>query len=401
MKKQKWVKTRHKIIMSIVRFILRIITKFKYNFKYKKFKNQKTPHIILYNHQTVWDQFFVGLICNNKTYFVMSDDLASIRFVSPLLKWLLNPIPYKKASTDFTILRTCRQVVNEGGSIAISPEGNRTYSGKTEYMKDGIVKMIKFLKVPVAILHIKGGYGVHPRWANKKRRGPVSGEIYKVYQYDDYKDMSNEELFDLIQKDLYIDETVASGPYKSNANAEYLERVIYNCPKCGFTKFVSKKDILTCTTCNMKLRYNSYKQFEGLNIQPPFNSVGEWYDYQQKYLYNLNLLEMNCDDALFEDVAKFSQVIPRKKKLVIDEEAKLIMYPNRIEIICHDATRVYYFNEISSSGVFGKNKLNFYIGNDIYQFKGDVHFNAMKYVNVFYKYRIEKGIEADGKFLGL
>lgn len=401
MKKQKWVKFRHRIVMFFLRIVMWIWTVIGYNYRYKRFKGQKEPHLIFYNHQTVWDQFFVGLICNNKTYFVMSDDLSSIRFVSPLLKWLVNPIPYKKSSTDFTILRNCRQVVSEGGSIAISPEGNRTYSGKTEYIKEATVKMIKFLKIPVAIIHIEGGYGVFPRWADKKRRGKVTGSVYKVYKYEDYKDMTNDELYDLLQKDLYINESNMSGPYKSNCNAEYLERVIYNCPKCGFTKFISKKDIFTCETCNMKLRYNSYKQFEGLNIKPPFENVNQWYDYQQKYLMDLKLLEMDQNQVIFEDIAKFSQVIPRKKKLVIDEEAKLLMYPNRIEIICKDATRTYFFNEISSSGVFGKNKLNFYIGNDIYQFKSDVHFNAMKYVNLYYKYRIEKGLEADGKFLGL
>ena len=67
------------------------------------------------------------------------------RFVGKLLKFLLNPIPFKKASTDFTILRTCRQVASEGGSIAIFPEGNRTYSGKTEYIKPSTIKMMKFL----------------------------------------------------------------------------------------------------------------------------------------------------------------------------------------------------------------------------------------------------------------
>lgn len=401
MKKKKWIKFRHKIVYFLLRLIMKPISYLFFGFRYKKFKEQKEPYLIFYNHQTVWDQFFVGLICNNKTYFVMSDDLSSIRFVSPLINFLVHPIPYKKSSTDFTILRNCRQVVSEGGSIAISPEGNRTYSGKTEYIKESTVKMIQFLKIPVAIIHIKGGYGVFPRWADKKRRGRVTGSVAKVYKYEDYKDKSVKELYELLNKDLYINESGISGPYKSSTKAEYIERVIYNCPKCGFTKFISKGNEFKCTICNMKLRYNSYKQFEGLNMNPPFMNINDWYDYQQEYLMKMNLLQEDPNKVLFEDTAKFSSVIPRKQKEVIDNEAKLIMYCNRIEVICKDFTRVYFFDEISSSGVFGKNKLNFYIKNDIYQFKGDVHFNAMKYVNVFYKYRIEKGVEADGKFLGL
>ena len=75
----------------------------------------------------------------NGGYFVMTDDVFSVKYVGKLLQFLLNPIPFKKASTDFTILRTCRQVVSEGGSIAIFPEGNRTYSGKTEYIKPSLM----------------------------------------------------------------------------------------------------------------------------------------------------------------------------------------------------------------------------------------------------------------------
>lgn len=401
MKKKKWVKLRHCIVMFLARGVMWIWTVIGYNYRYKKIKNQKEPYLILYNHQTVWDQFFVGLICNNKTYFVMSDDLSSVRFVSPLLKWLIHPIPYKKSSTDFTILRNVRQVVNEGGSIAISPEGNRTYSGKTEYIKPSIVKMIKFLKIPVAIIHLEGGYGVHPRWADKKRFGKVRGSVYKIYQYDEYKDMTNEELYNNLKEDLMVDESSATGPYKSNQKAEYLERVIYNCPKCGFTKFISHDDNLICTTCNMKLRYNNYKQFEGLNIQTPFQNVNEWYEYQQQYLMDMELLKINPQKKIFEDTLKFFQVIPRKKKLLLDEFANLVMYANRIEIKSQNTTKTYLFDNISSTGVFGKNKLNFYIDNDIYQFKGDVHFNAMKYVNLYYKYRLEKGVETNDKFLGL
>ena len=69
-------------------------------------------------------------------------------------------------------------------------------------------------------------------------------------------------------------------------------------------------------------------------------------------------------------------------------------------VIYKDKLDVYYFDNISSAGVFGKNKFNIYVDKQIFQFKGDVSFNALKYVNLFYKYKIEKGDEKNG-FLGL
>lgn len=331
----------------------------------------------------------------------MSDDLTTIKFLSPIMKFLVNPIPYKKASTDFTILRTCKQVVQEGGSIVIAAEGNRTYSGKTEYINPTIVKMIKFLKIPIATIRIEGGYGIFPRWANKKRKGRFYGSVYKTYSYEDYKDMSDKKLYDILCEDLYVDESTEEGPYKSSHSAEYLERVIYNCPKCGFTTFQSHKQILHCTTCNMMLRYNEYKQFEGINIDAPFKNVNEWYEYQKIKLFDMKLMSYDTNYLFFEDKVKFIEVLFRKSKKIIDKNAIIKMYSNRIEVIYQEKKSQFLFDKISSSGVFGKNKLNFYVDKYILQFKGNHSFNAMKYVNLFYKYKIEKGDVKNDKFLGL
>jgi 1-acyl-sn-glycerol-3-phosphate acyltransferase len=60
-------------------------------------------------------------------------------------------------------VKTCVRVAKEGGTIAIAPEGNRTYSGVTESIKPSITGLIRLLRIPVAIFRIEGGYGVHPR----------------------------------------------------------------------------------------------------------------------------------------------------------------------------------------------------------------------------------------------
>ena len=62
---------------------------------------------------------------------------------------------------------------------------------------------------------------------------------------------------------------------------------------------------------------------------------------------------------------------------------------------------MFNFDDVFTMSVLGRNKLNVYVGKQIFQFKGDKHFNALKYVNIYFRYRnIVKG-EADGKFLGL
>ena len=59
------------------------------------------------------------------------------------------------------------------------------------------------------------------------------------------------------------------------------------------------------------------------------------------------------------------------------------------------------FDEISSVAVLGRNKLNIYFGDKVYQTKGDKRFNALKYVNLYHRYKNVKEGNPNGEFLGL
>ena len=62
---------------------------------------------------------------------------------------------------------------------------------------------------------------------------------------------------------------------------------------------------------------------------------------------------------------------------------------------------VFPFESTDGFTVLGKNKVNLYFGKKLFQFKGDAHFNGLKYVNIYNRHKnIIKGNEHD-KFLGL
>lgn len=397
-RERKWCKKRHIVMSSIMRAFFKPYLKYHYGFSYEKLEMDE-PFLCLYNHQTIFDQFAFGLMIRKKSYFVVSDDVMTNGFISSIINYFVHPIAYKKASTDFGFFKSCKKVISEGGSIVISPEGNRTFSGRTEYIKPSIVKLIRFLKIPVVVLKLEGGYGVMPRFSEKRRVGKCHGSIEKVYRFEEYSQMTDDELYSLLLKDLYVNESLPTGPFKSKRKAEYLERVIYHCPHCGVTHFVSKGDELRCTTCDLKVKYNEYKQFESVSGTVPFNNVLQWYEFQQRELLNTNLLELD-DQLITEDVVSVYEYIPRKKRILIGRNLKLKMYKDRIVFDCKSITYTFLFDDIVSSGVFGKNKVSFFLRDKAYQIKGSKRFNAIKYVQYMYKYKIDKGGE-DNAFLGL
>lgn len=402
-KKEKWMKFRHKVVRVLLWVFIKPLTVALYGIKVEKFKEQqKRPYLILYNHQTAFDQFFVGLAFKEPVYYVASEDLFSNGFVSSLIRWLVAPIPIKKQTTDVAAVMNCIRIAKEGGTLAIAPEGNRTYSGKTEYIGPAIATLAKKIKLPIVLYRIEGGYGVQPRWSDKTRKGKMRSYVSRVIEPEEYAAMSNEELFLAIEEGLYVNEGVADALFQSRKRAEYLERAMYVCPFCGLTEFESNGNEAECKTCHRKIIYGEDKTLTGVGFEFPYRFMTEWYDAQKKFISELDI-SAYIDTPLYCDKAKLSEVMVYKHKNVLLKEAEIKLYGNRIVVDEAKETRkIFSFDEVTAVSVLGRNKLNIYHNKQVFQLKSDKRFNALKYVNLYYHYKnITKGETGDGEFLGL
>lgn len=401
-KKKKWIKPRHKIVQNVLYCLLYPYCRLKYGIKIEKFKGKKNgPYLILYNHQTGFDQFFIGMPFKTPIYYVASEDIFSLGFTSKIIKFLVEPIPIKKQTADVSAVMNCMRVAREGGTIAVSPEGNRTYSGRTGYMKPAIVGLIKALKMPVAFVRLEGGYGVHPRWSDKVRRGKMRAYVSGVLTQDEYKAMSDDEIFDRVQKELYVDEGAVTGEFKSKHLAEYLERAIYVCDDCGLSEFESRGDIIRCKKCGKKIRYLPTKELVGVDKPFRFKFVAEWYDYQNDFINSFDS-RLYTDKPIYTEKVNFSEVILYKNKELIEEDVTLELYGDRITVSGKSFEKMTFnFDTTPAITVLGKNKLDVYSGGRVYQIKGDKRFCALKYVNLYHRYKNITTEVENGRFLGI
>lgn len=397
-KKQKtWRRNRHAVVFALLRKPIELYTKWRYGITVERFREQgNRPYLILMNHQTAFDQFFVVFAFWGPIYFLATEDIFSLGWLSDAMRWLVAPIPIKKQTTDVQAVMNCIRVAREGGTIALAPEGNRTYDGRTVYMNPAIAGMAKKLKLPIALFRIEGGYGVQPRWSDGCRKGKMKAYVSRVIEPEEYAGMTKEELYDQIKEGLWVDENAVTGEYRHKGLAEYLERAIYVCPECGLSVFESHRDIIECKNCGLKVRYLPTKELEGVDKPFPFRFAGQWYDYQCDVVNALDTREYT-QKPLFRDTANVSEVIVYKRKNLLKKDADIVLYGDRIEI----DGEVFHFDEVNAVTVLGRNKVNIYHENGIWQLKGDPHFNGLKYVNIFHRYKnISKGDE-HGKFLGL
>ena len=396
-KQNSWVKPRHKVVYALLRPFITMYTAWKYGIQVERFREEKgRQYLVVMNHQTGFDQFFPAMAFRQPLYFIATEDIFSMGWVSSLIRWLAGPIPIRKQTTDIQAVKNCIRVAREGGSICLAPEGNRTFHGRTVYMNPSIGSLAKKLALPIAIFRIEGGYGVQPRWSDVVRRGRMRGYVSQVIEPEEFQALSSQEIFRLIEKGLWVDEAREAGPYVHKKAAEYLERAMYVCPYCGLSRFESHDDLITCKKCGRQIRYTSTTALEGVGFEFPYKFVADWYDYQCDFVNSLDM-RAYTDEPLYEEEVRLSEVLVYKRKQLLKERASVKLYGDKIVI---DGV-VYPFSEVFAVVVLGKNKVNIYHDQKIFQLKGSQRFNALKYVNFYHRYKnivLEKN---DVKFLGL
>lgn len=376
-KKNKWVKKRHAAMYAFLRFAMAPLMRLKYHYKAEPAGLKKGPYLILSNHQASMDPFFVSKSFRFQIYFIASDDIFNLK-VSPIIEYLVAPIPKSKSLTDLKAVKDILRVLREGGAVGVFPEGNRTISGRQWEMTDAIAKLAKASKVPLVLYNLRGGYGTDPRWGSGIRRGTYyRGGVKRVIYPEEYAAMSVEELFGIIKEELYVDDTATGALYKSRRRAEYIERALYICPECGsVSAIVSRKTGFGCTKCGMKAEYT-----QDLKISPPvcgYDRIYGWYEWERAEIAERvrNGERIGDRDILFRESVKFK----RKKKLpgngvAIDREY--------LYITGGGEEARYPLKDITALTMVGKKKFNFYYEGRILQVKGDKRFCAIKYVHVF------------------
>ncbi len=441
--KSSWCKDRHRVIRSLLGPVVRALCHLFYRDLFiEPIRGAfDGPCLILYNHQTAFDQFFISLMKQDPVYHVATEDLFSNGWPSRLLEWLVAPIPIRKQVSDLRAVKLCVQVAREGGTIAIAPEGNRTFDGRTVYINPAVAKLAKLIRLPLVLVRIEGGYGAHPRWSDVRRNGPVLVKTAAVISPEELKAAGSDALYQRICEVLYEDE---SGPrvlenetqavtkvpvtdgssdavcrqekgsgsegsgrpaafrriYSSNKSAEYMERLFYVCPSCGFSHFKSRGTKISCTQCGMKAEYTEDLRLVDAGGGFPFHSIREWYDFQQDFVRGYDPKEYRLK-PVYTDTAKVLRVHLYERKEVLFPKAQVQLFGDRIEIGGDDDRKVLLFSETGTVTVAGRNKVNVYCGEELFQLKGAKRFNAVRFMNLFYRYiGTEKGKDND-EFLGL
>lgn len=262
----------------------------KINNKALKERNKKEGCIIIYNHCSNYDHYISSASLNfTHAHYVITKHF----YFNKKLRFILSSVaavPREQFKSDITSIKTIKKIIDSGGIISIAPSGQITVHGELTYVDKAIVKLLKFCKCDVYALQTHGNYLAFPKWHKVKRKFPISTEFVKVFDKENIKTLSDEELYDGVIKAIDINdrESQKTNHYviKTKDLTKGLDNVLYYCPKCK-SKYTLKADnnILYCEHCNNSIKMNKYGFLEpNSNDCVMFENETEWYHYQKEIL---------------------------------------------------------------------------------------------------------------------
>jgi 1-acyl-sn-glycerol-3-phosphate acyltransferase len=130
------------------------------------------PVLLLSNHQSFIDPFFLGVAAPRPLIFLTRETLHKNRLLSLFMNSLGSiPIDHRGFSRDG--LQGTLAALSAGKCMAVFPEGERTHDGLLADFKPGVSLLIKRAKATIVPAGIAGGFAFWPRTHKLPRLSPL------------------------------------------------------------------------------------------------------------------------------------------------------------------------------------------------------------------------------------
>ncbi|MCD6205836.1 MAG: 1-acyl-sn-glycerol-3-phosphate acyltransferase [Candidatus Marinimicrobia bacterium] len=165
--------------------------------------DHKKPYLIICNHESLLDAFICpGYIPMVFTVLELADHFSWPVWGNMIRKW--GNIPVKKGNLKETIasLDQARDVLRNGRSILIFPEGERTVDGKMKPFRKGAFHLAKNAKADILPIGMKGLCRAKTKSDWRVRSSNVSLNFGRPLLYKDYCHMTIDELKNRAEKEI-------------------------------------------------------------------------------------------------------------------------------------------------------------------------------------------------------
>jgi len=365
-------------VFRIVLPFVRPLSKWLLNYSFQPLPKVEGPYLLLCNHNTDFDCVLLGISAGKQVYFVATENVLRMGFWGKVAMRYFNPIIHYKGKQGLITTRSILSHIKNKESVAMFPEGNRSFNGLTCSIPPATGKLAKACKATLITYRFNGGYFTTPRWGKGIRKGRLTGTVVGVYSPETLAALTPAEISEKIEKDLFVDaykdQEKSPVAYKCNALAEKLESTLFLCPSCKkFGSLHSNKHTLSCS-CGLLLEMD---EFGYLKDKDKKHTITQLDEKQREFLQNLKAPD---DEIVFSDKVTL-QEIDEKHKIICQKETVLKAYMNKFKVDSFE----FPFDEIEGLAINQRNLLLLNPQNTQNQFecKGDEAFSALKYLYLY------------------
>ena len=378
---------RHKFVYHFLRILIGWLIMGICNFSYKPHKIKDKPVLILSNHNSDFDPLLMVISLKKHFKFVASANIMSGP-VGKIVKFLVGPIPRGKGASADQTVQLIIDNLNAGIDVAMFPEGNKSWDGSTNFISRRTAEIFKQTRCGLVTYRFDGGYLRSPRWSRYSRKGKLIGQVVGEYPYEQLKDLSVDEIYDIIIRDMQADAFQYQDEhhlkYTGKALAEGIENLTYICPVCHrFDTVHAKGDEFWCD-CGMKAVYDEYGYLHGDKIKE-YNTTVKWNRFQKRWLIkNKNRLKRQTRKFISHDENLRLYQIINNERVLLKDDLSASLYGDRL-CISNDSgfEMTFRWMDISKIGMFRNNALYLTYGDKRYELFRPNGFALIKYFSLW------------------
>ncbi len=378
---------RHIFVYHFLRILFGWLIVLICNFSYQYRKIKGRPVLILSNHNSDFDPLLMVISMKRHFKFVASANIMSGP-VGKVIKFLTGPIPREKGAGADKTIELILENLNAGIDVAMFPEGNKSWDGSTNFISRRTAEIFKEVKCGMVTYRFDGGYLRSPRWARNSRKGKLFGQIVNEYSYEELKDLSVDEIYGIIVRDMQADAYQYQDEhhvrYRGKGLAEGFENLAYLCPVCHRFDTIHAKDNDIWCDCGMKAVYDEYGYLQGDQIRE-YNTTIKWNEFQKKWLIgHKEELKKQIEEPISRDENLCLYQIVDNERVLVKDKITATLYGDRV---CFDSgddfAMTLYWSKISKLGMFRNNSLYLTYDGNRYEFFRPGGFPLIKYFSLW------------------